>query len=209
MKGLLLKDFYVMRFMLILSAIITIGFCFSAQYSMLVFGFVWTVLVPISLHAYDVRCKWTEMEKMFPCKTIDLVFSNYLVGYIGLIGVAVIELLMNVILTNCIDYYNDIIELSAVLKLVIILFFAGVIALALMNPPLLMFNQRGYTAVMAIFGGIIGFLGGFFEDELPILFQRISETSVLKLTLIATVIAIPISVLSVFISYKVYIKKKG
>lgn len=209
MKGLLLKDLYVMRSTIIVFSIIIAVLCIYPYYSIQVFGLLIASMIPMTLHSYDVRCKWHNIEKMMPYTTFKLVFSNYLAGYICLIGGSVIELIESVVLRSCMDYYKEKIEILVIFKLITVLFSASVVFLALLNPPLFIFKRTGYSVILAVFGGLYGFCVSFFQDKFPLVLKWISKTSLLKLGLIEISAIIPISVLSIFISCKLYIKGKN
>ena len=87
MKGLLLKDTYVilkqMRAMMIFTlviALIPVGGIFS-------YAICYAVLTPITALAYDERAKWNQYAAAMPYSSKDMVFSKYLLGYVMTFGV--------------------------------------------------------------------------------------------------------------------------
>ena len=81
MKGLLLKDVYVltaqMRFFLVLILL----FAIIPSYSMSGFAIIYAAMLPYTSIAYDERSKWDQLAGMMPYSTRDLVLSKYLLGW--------------------------------------------------------------------------------------------------------------------------------
>ena len=81
MKGLLLKDTYVLCrqmklfFFLILALTILPGNEFTG------FAIMYSAMMPMTAIGYDERSKWDELAAMMPYSCAQLVISKYLLGY--------------------------------------------------------------------------------------------------------------------------------
>lgn len=96
MKGLLLKDWYVLwggakRLIFLIALYIVIGE-FSAGIGSV--GVLLCAMLPTSCMAYDERSKWDRYALSMPVSVRDLVVSKYLLGYLALVAGAVLKLLI-------------------------------------------------------------------------------------------------------------------
>ena len=81
MKGLLLKDLYFMqRHMRVYLLLMLVFVLLPGQLPLL--AVIYSVMLPITVLAYDDNVKWPELAAMLPFSTRVLVFSKYLLGYI-------------------------------------------------------------------------------------------------------------------------------
>lgn len=82
MKGLLLKDVYVltaqMRFFLVLILL----FAVIPSYSMSGFAIIYAAMLPYTSIAYDERSKWDQLAGMMPYSTRQVVLSKFMLGYL-------------------------------------------------------------------------------------------------------------------------------
>lgn len=96
MKGLLLKDWYVLwggakRLLFLIALYIVIGE-FSAGIGSV--GMLLCAMLPTSCMAYDDRARWDRYALSMPVSARDLVVSKYLLGYLALLACASIKLLV-------------------------------------------------------------------------------------------------------------------
>ncbi len=95
MKGLLLKDFYVLtkqlKFFLIVVPILSLGS--SNLFLALYLG----AALPMTAFAYDERSKWNELAKMLPYSTKSIVMSKFVLGYITISACSLIAILGSVL----------------------------------------------------------------------------------------------------------------
>ena len=96
MKGLLLKDWYVLwggakRLLFLIALYIVIGE-FSAGIGSV--GVLLCAMLPTSCMAYDERAKWDRYALSMPVSVKDLVVSKYLLGYLALLVGAALKLLV-------------------------------------------------------------------------------------------------------------------
>lgn len=81
MKGLLLKDFYFMQRHMRVYLLLMLVFVLLPG-SMPLMAVIYSVMLPITVLAYDDNAKWPELAAMLPFSTRALVFSKYLLGYL-------------------------------------------------------------------------------------------------------------------------------
>lgn len=93
MKGLLLKDVYVltaqMRFFLVLILL----FAVIPSYSMSGFAIIYAAMLPYTSIAYDERSKWDQLAGMMPYSTRQVVLSKFLLGYLCVAAATAVSLL--------------------------------------------------------------------------------------------------------------------
>ena len=82
MKGLLLKDVYMMasevKYLILLAAIVL----FLQNDWLFIFFILYASALPITSLAYDEQAKWKNLADMLPFTPQQLVGSKYLLGYI-------------------------------------------------------------------------------------------------------------------------------
>ena len=89
MKGLLYKDFLVLRRQMWSFLILIAVFCLipnDSFFNLGLFFVVYTSLLPMSLMAYDERARWDRLAPMLPVTLRDIVRSKYLMG--GILALA-------------------------------------------------------------------------------------------------------------------------
>lgn len=82
MKGLLLKDWYVLVRQMKLFGVMIILFALIPGMSMTAFAVMYASMLPYSSLAYDERSKWEMLAGMLPYKTGEIVLSKYVLGWI-------------------------------------------------------------------------------------------------------------------------------
>ena len=95
MKGLLVKDFYMLwkqaRFMLLLVLIyIAVGAWNPENGFWGAFSVLFMSMLPITALGLDERCKWNQYVMMLPCSRKDIVLEKYILGLLGAIGVVLV-----------------------------------------------------------------------------------------------------------------------
>ena len=96
MKGLLLKDWYVLwggakRLLFLIALYIVIGE-FSAGIGSV--GVLLCAMLPTSCMSYDERSRWDRYALSMPLSAKDLVVSKYLLGYLSLLAGAALKLIV-------------------------------------------------------------------------------------------------------------------
>ena len=84
MRGLLYKDFLVLRKSLWSMLVLVAVFCFipndTSFFNLGLFFVVYTALLPVSLLAFDERSHWDRLAAMLPVTDRDIVRSKYAMG---------------------------------------------------------------------------------------------------------------------------------
>lgn len=88
MKGLLLKDFYMIgkycRFFILMNVIFLVGSIMGEEY--MFYAFFPSILLgilPMTLIAYDERSKWSVYGNIFPYSRAQMVSVKYVIALIG------------------------------------------------------------------------------------------------------------------------------
>lgn len=85
MKGLLLKEFYVMRKICRVYLILMVVFIAASVFSgdnlfMVTYPCMLCGVIPVSLLEYDDRCKWEAYSATLPYSRAQMVSAKYLIG---------------------------------------------------------------------------------------------------------------------------------
>lgn len=91
MKGLLLKDFYMMRSycraFLVIVAVFLAGAAADSNLFFIVYPLVMIGMLPLTLITYDEREKWDIYSGTLPYTREQLVRGKYLIGLVGVLAV--------------------------------------------------------------------------------------------------------------------------
>ncbi|MCH4239092.1 MAG: ABC-2 transporter permease [Oscillospiraceae bacterium] len=206
MKGLLWKDIYTIQcklpiliFMMVLVILIPILmpelFDISAMMLILI-----GMVTPVSSMAYDEKCRWDSLQRMYPYTSKDIVLEKYLMGYAGIVmgvGFALLDAGICALLGKAINAVAfSGIPLIAMLSL---------LCLSLFMPVHVKFGaEKGMLAMMITCGVCGGFAGIFTEvsEDLP---HGLTMTLVIVVSLAVIVV---LNVLSVRLSMRIYRKKE-
>ncbi len=94
MRGLLLKDFYVLGKQLKWFLFVTpLMVAFMGEMFLSVVILLFSVL-PMTAIAYDEQAKWNNLAVMMPYSKKDLVISKYLLGYLGIVCIVIIAIVV-------------------------------------------------------------------------------------------------------------------
>lgn len=171
MKGLILKDLYMIkkhfRIYLLMTvvflgvALIDSGNTFFVFYPCIISG-----MIPVTLLAYDEQAKWDVYAASLPCSRKQIVSVKYLIGL--MIQIAVIAL---VALTQGIKMaVTDLFSLEAYLDMIFMLVGISGVASSMSLP--LMFKQGvekgriGYYVMIGVVAGGSAMLAGFWEGNM-------------------------------------------
>ncbi|MDP3448354.1 MAG: ABC-2 transporter permease [Eubacteriales bacterium] len=202
MKGLLLKDFYTLLKQLKLYLVFIIILSVIPSMNLTSIGIVYAAMLPITVIAFDERSKWDQLAVMMPYTRSDLVFSKFLVGYIGVAVTCFIALGIQTVIGAITGQGFTTEQVLAV----ILTSFAGLILLAINLPFMFWLGvERGRIVFMVLIAGTI-FLGMMSADSAKQIIEQNTITPWILLLISAASAAI-INVASVLISYRVYQKK--
>lgn len=96
MKGLLLKDFYMAwkycrMFVLIIAVFLAISFFGNDNAFFLFYPAILAGMIPVTLIAYEERCKWTIYCETLPLSRAQVVSCKYIISLLGIGFVIIIS----------------------------------------------------------------------------------------------------------------------
>lgn len=91
MKGLLIKDCYVLFREARVFLLIVVSFCFIRNPCTQGFAIMYASMLPFTTMSYDEQSKWDYLAEMMPYGRRDLVLSKYIVGILATLTVAVLQ----------------------------------------------------------------------------------------------------------------------
>ena len=204
MKGLLLKDFFTIGKSLRIFLLMIVVFACLPGFNMAIFAVVYAALLPMTAISYDERCKWDTMAAMLPYSPAELVVSKYLLGYIAVLGAAVLALIVHTVyglvgVSSGSDYVSSVVGGA----------FTGLLIMALSLPAIFKFGvEKGrllfFVILLAVFGGGAAAMAMTGGGALSSLASGLSKG--IGLGLILALIAI--NALSIYLSIKFYSKKE-
>ena len=204
MKGLLLKDFFTIGKSLRVFLLMIVVFACLPGFNMAIFAVVYAALLPMTAITYDERCKWDTMAAMLPYSPAELVVSKYLLGYIAVLGAAVLALIVHTVyglvgVSSGSDYVSSVVGGA----------FTGLLIMALSLPAIFKFGvEKGrllfFVILLAVFGGGAAAMAMTGGGALSSLANGLSKGTGLGLILAL----IAINALSICLSIKFYSKKE-
>ena len=197
MKGLLYKDWVILRKQG--KAYLFIIFIFAAipQFSRMGFATAYAAILPYTIIAYDEQSKWNRLAIMLPYTDGQLVLSKYIFSWLGMLLVLVISAI-----SRTADYFiNGQTVLINEYQEVILLTAASALFSAAMLPLVFRFGvERGRLAfIPVVVGGVIAVVVAG-ERIAP----HLHTISLWAVVLIAILIAATANILSVRLSRKLF-----
>lgn len=159
MKGLLLKDFYMMvkycRSFLLIAVIFNLAAAFGAPYTFyMLYPMILSGMIPVTLLSYDARFKWTSYAYAFPYTAKQTVSSKYV---IAICTTLLSTLLCIVVQTGKALYAGT--PLTEMTEMFLVLIPVALIVPAVLLPIVFRFGaEKGRI----IYLGIVGLLCGLF-----------------------------------------------
>lgn len=198
MKSLLIKDFYVIIKQLRIYLLIIPIIALIAGGTMSVFGILLGAVLPMTAIAYDERSKWNELAAMMPYTSLDLILSKYVLGYLCMLGAAIL-----VMVGQFIGTFTGTVTLEDSQNVLLLAIVSGLVFIAINTPILFKFGSEKGRFVFIIAMGLIGASGPLLEKMDGRVLMEISSLSPLILLLFA----ILLNVLSVLLSLKIKQRK--
>ena len=95
MKGLLLKDFYMMlkycrTYLIMVAVFIAVSFANSESFLFAFYPCMFCGMIPVSLLSYDERSKWLQYSATMPYTKAQIVSGKYLIGLCVQIAVLIV-----------------------------------------------------------------------------------------------------------------------
>ena len=202
MKGLLLKDFYTLLKQLKLYLVFIVILSVIPSMNMTSIGIVYAAMLPITVIAFDERSKWDQLAVMMPYTRNDLVFSKFLIGYIGVAVTCLISLGIQAVIAAV----NGQALTTEQMLTIILTAFAGVILLAINLPFMFWLGvERGRIVFLVLIAATV-FLGMMSVDSIKELMDHSTITPATVLLGSAAAVIVT-NVVSVAISNHVYQRK--
>ena len=151
MKGLILKDIYVLHRQMRLFAGIILLLCVVNE-QLAAFAIMYAAMLPYTAMAYDEQSRWNQLAAMTPCRPLDIVLSKYILGWLLMAGAACFSILMNGILGR----------LGSELRITTVVSSLALacICLAVLLPIMFRFGvEKGRMGFILIFVAIFTFIG--------------------------------------------------
>lgn len=199
MNGLLIKDLYTLIKQMKLYLVTVLVFACLPEAMFCAFGIVYSAMLPITAMAYDERSKWTELAAMLPYSARAMTASRYVLGYICVGFSAAVTLLVKLL----VSVITRTPLTSATLMFIL---FSAALALALMAlilPCIFHFGVEKGRMAYILACGVVGGLAG-----MGILTGAVTEPTPL-LPLLSALAAAVLNLLSIELSTRLYVKKRG
>ena len=150
MKGLLLKDLYVLTRQMRIFLLMVLVFAVLPDLNTTVFAVVYAAMMPYTALAYDERSKWDQLAGTMPYAVRDIVLSKYVLGWLFMGAAGAVALAAGAIERQFLDH-------TAGAPLAIALSFcSGLIVMAITLPPMFRFGvERGRMALLFIIIAIV------------------------------------------------------
>ncbi|MEG0271029.1 MAG: ABC-2 transporter permease [Clostridia bacterium] len=192
MKGLLLKDFFVITKQLKLFLIVIPVMSLFGGGSMAGLAILMGSVLPMTAIAYDERSKWNEMAVMMPYSKQSLVLSKYLLGYICMLGAAVL-----VLLGHSIAAMVGFQSMQGNMTLLLMHLSMGMIFIAINTPILFRFGSEKGRFVFIIAMGLVAASSTFLKGTGNAVLRSLTDALPLLLFAGAVVLNLLSMVLSV------------
>lgn len=202
MKGLMLKDYYTLLKQLKLYLVFIVILSVIPNTNLSSIAIVYAAMLPITVIAYDERSKWDQLAVMMPYSKRELVFSKFLIGYIG---VAVCMLLSLGLQAAVGAFGGQPFTMETVLAIVLTS-FAGLILLALNLPFMFWLGVERGRVVFMVLIAVTVFLGMMSAESAKRLLD-VSTITPAQLIGIGGIVAVAANVVAVAVSLKLYQKK--
>jgi len=198
MKGLLLKDLYVLVKQMRVFLFGVLIFAVIPGSNMTIFAVVYAAMMPYTALAYDERSHWDQLAGMMPYSIKDIVLSKYVLGWLFTAGAAALSIIASILESHFIPNAGS--PLSGALA-----FCVGVITMAITLPPMFRFGvEKGRMIFILLVVVIACGSAGLLSETV----QSPSSLAILPLLELALpVAAVVLSVASVWLSIRLYAKQ--
>lgn len=204
MKGLLIKDFYTLIKQLKMFLLLIVFFSFLPGSSTSAFAVIYSAMLPITALAYDERSKWDRLAAMMPYSYRNLVLSKYLLGFICVLGAAILSFIVKI--ASAI-YLKESIAVNTFLELLPIVCLASIF-LAINLPFMFKMGVEKGRLVFFVFIAIVGVGGVVFGEKATQLLSSLQMSIVLIMGFIL-LFSVVMNVISIALSISIYKHKEN
>lgn len=201
MKGLLIKDFYILIKQIKVFLIVMVIMAVMPGNSMAAFAIIYATMLPIAIMGYDERSKWDRYALMLPYSKTNLVLSKYVMGYICITVATVFTTLSRIVfgLVKKTDITFGI--LTEIIPIAIVaLFFLAVNLFFMFGFGV----EKGRLAFFATSALVIAALYLLFD----VLQKNVNTAYLEKIIWIIPVVIVLLNVVSVYASVKCYNRRE-
>ena len=188
MKGLLLKDFYMMlkycrSYLLIAVVFFAMSFMSTENLIFVFYPCVISAMLPVTLLSIDERSRWLPYAATLPVTRAQIVSEKYLFGLIAQGVLLVVTLLVQAAGMLSRGAFNAAELMSLALMLVTACLFAASIILPVMFKLGVEKGRIAYLAVIGFICGASAIANTVFRDQLQ---AQVTPTGLLPILCIAT-----------------------
>ena len=207
MKGLLLKDFYMMlkycrSYLLIAVVFFAISFMSTENLIFIFYPCVISAMLPVTLLSIDERSRWLPYAATLPVTRAQIVSEKYLFGLIAQGALLIVTLLVQSAGMLSRGAFDASELMTLALMLVVACFFAASIILPVMFKLGVEKGRIAYLAVIGFICGASAVANTVFRDQLQ---AQVTPTGLLPVLCIA---AIALYALSWRLSIRFYQKRE-
>lgn len=198
MRGLLVKDFLVLKKQLKFFLIAMVLWSLTPGLSSHAFATLFSAMLPITAIAYDERSKWNAFAAMMPYSPRNIVFEKYILGYIIMAAFFVMSIISNFIFSFVYPHASSNYTNSAVL---IMPMCAALLMIAFVLPIVFKIGvEKARIALMicvGVFTAVMTLLGASSKFSADIL-SKLSGTGFSLIMIFtaaaANIISVPVAV---------------
>lgn len=149
MKGLLIKDFYVLFREAKVFMLVVIVFAMMQEPFPQGFAIMYACMLPVTALAFDEQSKWEYYAEMMPYRRQDIVLSKYAIGFLATLVVTLIQL-VSVLACHLIGI-DCALTLQAHLGMVLSFLLCGLLLMAINLPIIFRIgSEKGRTLYLII-----------------------------------------------------------
>lgn len=166
MKGLLLKDLYMMKkycksYLLIAAIFIAISFVGNDNLFIVLYPILLCGMIPVNLLGYDERSHWMQYSETLPYTKAQIVSSKYLIGLFAQIAMLIVTGIAQIIRMNI----NGDMQINSLLAIAPMMLIASTVAPSLTLPFIFKMGvEKGRIAYYVMIG--IAVAGSFVAAEI-------------------------------------------
>lgn len=198
MKGLLLKDIYVVMRQAKMFLVILV--LFSVIPGLSAVGLIYGAMLPITALAYDERAKWDTLSSMMPYSKRNIVISKYVLGYIGIAVAGIIAAVANPVVAI---FKNTAVSVDDYVELAIIVAIATFV-LAVNMPLMFRFGVEKGRIAFLLLNGLAVAVAMIFGDKIMTALSKVNcgMSTIFIITVLAVIVLNAISMLISVACYK-------
>lgn len=206
MRGLLIKDLFVLKKSLKFFLLIVILWSMLPGFYSHGFAAMFGALLPITAIAYDERSKWNTLAATMPYSPLDIVLEKYVLGYILSAAVFVLSIASDFVFG--LVFPNDVPESKGIAALIIPMCTALLMLAVILPIVFRLGTEKSRLVFYLLVGAVTAMMGLLFSSVTEIPGDEFANFSGAKLTLIIIFAATAANIISIPVSVRIYKKKR-